>query len=65
MIRWRKSSHSGGGGEGIDCVEVTTVAHTALIRDSKDPDGPHLTIPRTGLHALITDLKSDRYAPQR
>jgi hypothetical protein len=61
MIKWRKSSHSGGQG-GIDCVEVAAVARTAMIRDSKDPAGPHLTIPRTDLCALITAIKSDRYA---
>ena len=60
MIQWRKSSHSSGQG-GVECVEVAAVAHTALIRDSKDPDGPHLTIPRTHLRTLITDLKSDRH----
>ena len=61
MIEWRKSSHSGGGGEGIDCVEVAAVAQIALIRDSKDPDGPQLTIPRTRLRTLITNVKSGRY----
>jgi hypothetical protein len=60
MIKWRKSSHSQGQG-GTECVEVAAVAQTALIRDSKDPDGPHLTVPRTHLRALITDLKSGLY----
>jgi hypothetical protein len=33
--RWRKSSFSGG--EGGECVEVTFVGATALLRDSKNP----------------------------
>jgi hypothetical protein len=36
---WRKSSHSGGGN---DCVEVSAVAVGTAVRDSKNPDGPHL-----------------------
>lgn len=35
MIRWRKSSHSQGGGQG-ECVEVSTDTSIRLIRDSKE-----------------------------
>lgn len=35
-LRWRKSSHSGGGN---DCVEVADDGNAMLVRDSKDPDG--------------------------
>ena len=38
---WRKSSYSGGSEDG-DCVEVS-VAHDALVRDSKNPSGGVLT----------------------
>jgi len=34
---WRKSSYSGGTEDG-DCVEVS-LAHDALVRDSKNPSG--------------------------
>lgn len=34
---WRKSSHSGNGG---NCVEVSTHDHQIHIRHSKDPTGP-------------------------
>lgn len=37
--RWRKSSHSGGGN---DCVEIAGAASGAVVRDSKNPDGPRL-----------------------
>ncbi|MFF9507975.1 DUF397 domain-containing protein [Streptomyces sp. NPDC014724] len=42
---WQKSSHSGSAGG--QCVEVA--AHTAAvhIRDSKNPDGPVLTVAPT------------------
>ncbi|MFI6094387.1 DUF397 domain-containing protein [Lentzea sp. NPDC051213] len=38
---WRKSSHSGATEDG-DCVEVS-LAHDALVRDSKNPAGDVLT----------------------
>jgi hypothetical protein len=60
MIRWRKSSHSQGQGEG-ECVEVARVAETALIRDSKNPDGPHLELPRPHLRDLIADVKTGKH----
>jgi hypothetical protein len=60
MIQWRKSSHSSGQG-GTECVEVAGVGRAALIRDSKDPDGPRLAFARGYLRDLISDVKSGRY----
>ena len=37
---WRKSSHSSD--EGGACVEVAAHPTTIHVRDSKDPQGPHL-----------------------
>ncbi|MFI2188999.1 DUF397 domain-containing protein [Streptomyces sioyaensis] len=37
---WRKSSYSGD--EGGACVEVAAHPTTIHVRDSKDPQGPHL-----------------------
>jgi hypothetical protein len=42
---WRKSSYSGGAEDG-DCVEVS-LAHDALVRDSKNPFGGTLTFSST------------------
>jgi Domain of unknown function (DUF397) len=40
---WRKSSYSGGSGG--NCVEVATnLPGVIAVRDSKDPDGPALTL---------------------
>ncbi|MFJ7047290.1 DUF397 domain-containing protein [Streptomyces sp. NPDC101112] len=44
-LTWRKSSHSGD--QGGDCVEIAappSSSPTLLIRDSKNPAGPHLTL---------------------
>lgn len=52
---WRKSSYTGpNGGE---CVELTSVASTVAVRDSKDPDGPQLVVSRRAFAALLSDLK--------
>ncbi|MGP3927955.1 DUF397 domain-containing protein [Streptomyces sp. 8N616] len=41
-VSWRKSSYSDGGcGE---CVEVATCPGAVHVRDSKDPQGPQLTV---------------------
>ncbi|WP_037914315.1 DUF397 domain-containing protein [Actinacidiphila yeochonensis] len=42
VLAWTKSSYSTN--DGGDCVEAATVPSTVLVRDSKDPEGPHLTV---------------------
>nr|WP_209441045.1 DUF397 domain-containing protein [Streptomyces violaceorubidus] len=39
---WFKSSYSGG--SGTECVECAHVTHGVLIRDSKRPVGPVLSV---------------------
>jgi hypothetical protein len=40
---WRKSTRSGGNGG--NCVEVArNLPRVVAVRDSKDPDGPALTV---------------------
>ncbi|MEU9079963.1 DUF397 domain-containing protein [Kitasatospora sp. NPDC048538] len=38
-LTWRKSSYSGG--SSTECVEIAE-AERVFVRDSKDPEGPHL-----------------------
>ncbi|MFF7970751.1 DUF397 domain-containing protein [Streptomyces sp. NPDC007905] len=44
-LRWIKSSYSDSGGG--NCIEVAPCPHTIHIRDSKNPDGPLLTVSST------------------
>ncbi|MGX1972840.1 DUF397 domain-containing protein [Streptomyces kronopolitis] len=48
---WHKSSHSTD--EGAQCVEVATASDSVLVRDSKNPDGPRLTIAPTTWAAFL------------
>ncbi|MEV0438054.1 DUF397 domain-containing protein [Streptomyces spectabilis] len=41
-VAWHKSSYSTA--DGPDCVEVAPTPSAVHVRDSKDPDGPHLTV---------------------
>jgi Domain of unknown function (DUF397) len=47
--RWRKSSHSGADNQ---CVELS---YEGLVRDSKNPHGPNLTIDHRPLVQAIKD----------
>ncbi|MFD8824854.1 DUF397 domain-containing protein [Streptomyces sp. NPDC059605] len=54
-IRWVKSTYSGG--DGGQCVEWAPDHARAtgefLIRDSKNPDGPHLALTHEGFTGLV------------
>jgi len=51
MMRWRKSSHSGGGDQSA-CVEI---AHDlGAVRDSKNPGGPVLIV---DVHKLLDHIR--------
>ncbi|MFI8193074.1 DUF397 domain-containing protein [Streptomyces sp. NPDC085946] len=41
-LEWIKSSYSTD--DGPSCVEVATAPATILVRDSKNPNGPRLTL---------------------
>lgn len=57
-IRWVKSTYSGGEGQ---CIEWAPGHARAtgefLVRDSKDPDGPHLALTRDGFAGLVEFAK--------
>ncbi|HEY2763673.1 MAG TPA: DUF397 domain-containing protein [Pseudonocardiaceae bacterium] len=52
-VGWRTSSYSPNGG---DCVEVATTPDAVLVRDSKDRDGPALTVPAATWRAFLATL---------
>ncbi|MDL4771948.1 MULTISPECIES: DUF397 domain-containing protein [Thermomonosporaceae] len=57
MTIWRKSSHSGSGGT-TECVELADLDAAVGIRDSRNPSGPHLSVARRDLAALVGRVKS-------
>jgi hypothetical protein len=51
---WRKSSHSGNGG---NCVEVAKFDRAVGVRDSKDPSGPVLSFTRNTWTTFMLSAK--------
>ena len=56
---WKKSSRSGSGG---DCVQARITGPAVEIGDSKNPDGPTLTVEPDAWLSLIEDIKNHRLA---
>lgn len=57
---WRTASHSSINGG--NCVEVArNLPGIVAVRDSKDPDGPVLTIESAGWQSFIADVKAGRH----
>ncbi|PKK13817.1 DUF397 domain-containing protein [Thermomonospora sp. CIF 1] len=54
-VRWRKSSYTTSNGG--DCVEVARLAEGIGIRDSKNRERGHLTMPFSQFTALLAHLK--------
>lgn len=57
VLRWRKSSYSGGG-EGETCVEIAPLPTRIAIRDSKNPSHGTLSVPTGSFTAFIEALKA-------
>lgn len=55
---WMKSSYSGA--EGGQCVEVVTSQQAVLVRDSKNADGPILTLSPRAWNGLVELASSAR-----
>lgn len=57
---WRKSSYSGSNGGG--CVEVAdNLTSVIAVRDSKDPDGPVLTVRMDDWRAFTVAIKAGEF----
>jgi hypothetical protein len=55
VAAWRKAARSQGNG---NCVEVAALGETHIaIRDSKDPQGPHLVFGPSTWRAFAAGLK--------
>ncbi|WUG38449.1 DUF397 domain-containing protein [Kitasatospora sp. NBC_00458] len=56
---WRKSSHSGQGG---DCVEVAAdLPGVVPVRDSKDPEGPALVFPAEAWRSFVAAVRAEEF----
>lgn len=55
-VQWRKSTHSSGVND-EDCVELGRLSPGVGVRDSKDPDGGHLTLSVAQFASLIEQVK--------
>lgn len=51
---WRKSSHSGAE---ANCVEIGTTAGAVMVRDTKDRQGPNITMSSGDWHRFTTNIK--------
>ena len=59
-MSWRKSSYSGSTN---NCVEIADGFVDAVpVRDSKDPDGPHLEFSGEAWSSFVNALKSGRFS---
>ena len=56
QVTWRKSSYSGG--EGGQCVELASLDGSVGIRDSKNPQNPHIEVGREALASLLGQIKA-------
>nr|WP_141587204.1 DUF397 domain-containing protein [Actinomadura sp. WMMA1423] len=55
MIEWRKSQRSEAQGDA--CVELAALPGGVGVRDSKDPDAGHITLPREAFRRLLEQCR--------
>ena len=61
MTTWKKASKSGTNGG--QCVEVARLDDGTIgVRDSKNPNGPHLTFNRANWTAFVDGVKTGELA---
>lgn len=53
---WRKSSRSTN--QGGECVEVAALSNAIGVRDSKNPQGGHLSLSRENFATLVQRIRS-------
>jgi hypothetical protein len=57
-LHWQKSTYSG---DSSNCVEIATTPTTIHIRDSKNPDGSHLTVATSTWASFISYAASPHH----
>lgn len=63
-LKWIKARASGSSGG--NCVEVAGLPdRTRLVRDSKDPDGPRLTVASHQWRAFIAGVRNGKFDPDQ
>ena len=56
-MKWIKSTRSGGGSAGSNCVEMARTPDRVLVRDSKDPDGGWLDVAPAAWEAFLAEVR--------
>lgn len=66
-VEWRKSSFSGGGGQGGgNCVEIAHLADGRIaVRHSTHPEKGPVLFARAEMEAWLTDVKAGEFDPAR
>ncbi|MGW0764002.1 DUF397 domain-containing protein [Streptomyces sp. NPDC002676] len=57
--RWFKSSYSGG--NATECVEAAHIPYGVLVRDSKNGNGPVITVRRPAWHTFSEALRKGQF----
>ncbi|MFI0371178.1 DUF397 domain-containing protein [Actinomadura sp. 1N219] len=60
MIKWRKSTHSGGGNDDA-CVELARLGGGIGVRDSKNPEGERLGFSSQEFSGLVARIKRGEF----
>ena len=55
QLKWRKATHSTNNGG--NCVEIAALPEAVAVRDSKNPNAPHLIFSRAAFTAFTTQTK--------
>lgn len=57
--RWRKSSHSGNGGD--TCVELAALSGSTGVRDSVSPQSGYLALTPDEFAAMLAEIKNGKH----
>ncbi|GAA2719276.1 DUF397 domain-containing protein [Actinocorallia aurantiaca] len=58
-VHWRKSTYSGP--TGGDCIELAGLPFEVAVRDSKNPEAPHLAFGRAAFGKALKEIRAGRH----